>query len=190
MNNDNGNALFSSKTENWHTPKDLFNELDKEFSFDCDPCTTKENPLGCRFFYTKEQDGLKQVWFKSNFINPPYGPEIGKWLERAHKHAEYLESTSVFLLPARTDTKWFHQYCYGKPNVELRFLKGRVKFIGVEQSGYKRNSAPFPSMLVIIRPQIKLEDVITEEQAQQISEELAKIKPGDRVCSTESNTNL
>lgn len=157
MNNDQRHVLFSRKTENWQTPKELFDELDKEFNFVCDVYTTPDNPLGTRTFFTKEDDALKQFWFSSNFCNPPYGPVIAKWLERGRQHTEKLGYTTVFLLPARTDTKWFHEYCYNKPNVEIRFLKGRVKFKGVAESGYKRNSAPFPSMIVIFRPVTSLE---------------------------------
>lgn len=136
---------FSSKTNEWATPKDLFARLNDEFKFTLDPCATPENAK-CAKFFTKEDDGLKQSWEGERvFCNPPYGREIGKWVEKAHQ-SRTLTQVIVMLIPARTDTKYFHQYIYGKENVEVRFLKGRLKF------GEATNSAPFPSMLVIFRP--------------------------------------
>jgi len=136
---------FSSKTNEWATPKDLFARLNDEFKFTLDPCATPENAK-CAKFFTKEDDGLKQSWGDERvFCNPPYGREIGKWVEKAYQ-SRTLAQVIVMLIPARTDTKYFHQYIYGKENIEIRFLKGRVKF------GEATNSAPFPSMLVIFRP--------------------------------------
>ncbi len=136
---------FSSKTNEWATPKDLFARLNDEFKFTLDPCATPENAK-CAKFFTKEDDGLKQSWGDERvFCNPPYGREIGKWVEKAYQ-SRTLAQVIVMLIPARTDTKYFHQYIYGKENIEIRFLKGRLKF------GEATNSAPFPSMLVIFRP--------------------------------------
>ena len=118
---------FSSKTDKWFTPKDLYNKLNKEFKFDFDPC-----PINPKF------DGLNIKWGKRNFMNPPYGREIGKWVKKASE-----SPLTVCLLPARTDTKWFHDYILGK--AEIRFIKGRLKF------GEAVNSAPFPSMVVIFK---------------------------------------
>jgi hypothetical protein len=124
---------------------DRYREWDKEFHFNTDPCTTSDNPLGTKHFYTKEQDGLnpKNKWIPPVFINPPYGRELPKWVKRAAMEAQIGNVPIVMLIPARTDTRWFHDYIYGK--TEIRFLKGRLVF------GELKNSAPFPSMLVIFR---------------------------------------
>jgi len=129
---------YSSKSVEWGTPQFLFDLLNAEFNFTLDPCATKENAT-CRRFFTKREDGLAQNWTKERvFCNPPYGRVIGKWVE---KLATGGAAIAVGLLPARTDTRWFHTYILGK--AEIRFLKGRVKFKG------GKNSAPFPSMVVI-----------------------------------------
>lgn len=129
--------MFSSKTDLWATPQDLFDSLNREFGFYIDVCALPENAK-CPVYITPEQDGLKQEWGDSwCWMNPPYGREIGKWVAKASKH------NCVCLLPARTDTKWFHEYIYGK--AEIRFLKGRVKF------GNAKCGAPFPSMVVVFR---------------------------------------
>jgi site-specific DNA-methyltransferase (adenine-specific) len=136
---------FSSKTPEWSTPQTLFDELDKEFNFTLDPCATPENAK-CKKFFTKEHDGLKQSWRNEIvFCNPPYGREIGKWVEKAFmtNQLNLGDIPIVMLLPARTDTKYFHDYIYGKS--EIRFIKGRLKF------GDSRNSAPFPSMIVVFK---------------------------------------
>lgn len=136
------NGLFTSNTPEWPTPIDFFNKLNEEFNFNLDPCATKENTK-CSKFYTEEDDGLKQSWDGYNvFMNPPYGREISKWVKKA---SEARGGVVVCLLPARTDTKYFHEYIYNKPGVEIRFIKGRLKF------GDATNSAPFPSMVVIFR---------------------------------------
>lgn len=139
--------MFSSKTDLWATPQDFFNRLNDEFCFDVDVCASPENAK-CDIFFTKEQDGLSQSWGKNIcWCNPPYGREIGKWVKKAYISSEDEDSTVVMLLPARTDTKWFHEYIYNKS--EIRFIKGRLKF------GDSKNSAPFPSMVVVFRPQQK-----------------------------------
>lgn len=135
----NSDVMFSSKTDLWATPQELFDELNKEFHFELDVCATPENAK-CRKFYTKEQDGLAQPWTGRVRCNPPYGREIGQWVRRAF-FAAVAGATVVMLLPARTDTRWFHEYIYGK--AEVRFIRGRLKF------GDSKNSAPFPSMVVI-----------------------------------------
>jgi len=133
-------GLFTSKTDEWETPQELFDELNEEFNFTLDPCATKENAK-CDKFYTKKENGLIQDWSGERvFMNPPYGRVIGKWVKKA---SESKAEIVVCLLPARTDTKWFHDYIYHK--AEIRFLKGRIKF------GGGKNSAPFPSMIVIIK---------------------------------------
>ena len=142
--------MFSSESSEWHTPKELFHELNYYFNFDLDPCTTEDNPLNTPHFFTIKDNGLEKEWFGNVFVNPPYNKEIEKWLKKAkHELRNGFTRHVVFLLPARTDTKWFHQYIYDtkkwdfKFHVKLRFLKGRLKF------GNSKNSAPFPSMIVI-----------------------------------------
>ena len=131
--------LFSSNKEDWETPQDLFNELNKEFNFTVDVASSKENHK-CNRYYTEKDNGLKQNWDNEIvWCNPPYGRKIGDWVKKASES----KTTVVMLLPARTDTKWFHEYIYNK--AEVRFIKGRLKF------GNSVNSAPFPSMIVIFK---------------------------------------
>ena len=135
----NTELMFSSKTNEWATPQDLFDELDREFHFTLDPCATPENAK-CKKYYTQKDDGLAQDWTgETVFCNPPYGREIHKWVEKAAAS----KATTVMLIPARTDTRWFHKYIYHK--AEYRFIQGRLKF------GNSKNSAPFPSMVVVFR---------------------------------------
>lgn len=148
----NTDLMFSSKSDEWCTPLPLFKRLNKKFKFTLDPAATKENAL-CDYFYTKEDDGLLQSWDGRVFCNPPYGREISKWVAKASMSAELGESELiVMLLPARTDTKWFHSYIWDefknkpKVGVQVKFIKGRLKFNG------HKNPAPFPSMLVLFNP--------------------------------------
>lgn len=135
--------MFSSASDNWATPQELFNQLNNEFAFTLDPCASADNAK-CAQYYTKEQDGMKQNWGGQRvFCNPPYGRGIGKWVEKCSAESTKENTLCVMLLPARTDTKWFHDYIYNK--AEIRFLKGRLKF------GNSTNSAPFPSMIVIFK---------------------------------------
>lgn len=136
--------MFSSKTDDWATPQDFFDKLDAEFLFTLDACADAKNHK-CQRYYTKEENGLLQGWNGERvFCNPPYGREIGKWIEKAFKEV-YTDRCQlcVMLLPARTDTKWFHRWIYHK--AEIRFVPGRIKF------GGSKNSAPFPSMVVVFR---------------------------------------
>lgn len=131
---------FSSQTDLWATPQYLFDELNAEFRFNLDPCALPENAKCARYFMP-EIDGLKQNWLGHRvFMNPPYGREIGKWVEKA---ATCGADIVVGLLPARTDTLWFHEYILDK--AEIRFIRGRLKF------GDSLNPAPFPSMIVVWR---------------------------------------
>ena len=135
------NIHFSSATNEWETPNFLFDELDREFNFTLDPCATAKNAK-CKHFYTKADDGLSRSWKNETvFMNPPYGREIKKWMEKAYMESS-KQTTVVCLVPARTDTQWWHDYAL---QGEIRFLKGRLKF-----NGYK-NSAPFPSAIVVLR---------------------------------------
>lgn len=135
-------VMFSSKTNEWSTPQDFFDELNKEFNFTLDPCATPENAK-CEKYYTKEDDGLKQDWSgETVFCNPPYGRAIKDWVKKCYEESKKPNTTVVMLIPARTDTSYFHDYIYHKAK-EIRFIRGRLKF------GNAKNSAPFPSMVVI-----------------------------------------
>ena len=123
----------------WETPQHVFDELNQEFRFDIDVCATKENAK-CATFFSPEMDGLKQEWEGTCWMNPPYGRAIGDWVKKAYESSLKNGVTVVCLLPARTDTKWWHDYCM---KGEIRFIKGRLKFEG------GKNSAPFPSAIVI-----------------------------------------
>ena len=134
---------FSSQTPEWPTPQWLFDALDKEFGFSLDPCSTHGNAK-CVKHFTREDDGLTKSWCDEVvFMNPPYGSEIAKWMAKGHEAALYEGATVVWLVPARTDTTWWHKYAMKH---EIRFLRGRLKF------GDGKNSAPFPSALVVMRP--------------------------------------
>lgn len=134
-------VLFSSKSDEWYTPQDLFNQLDSEFHFNLDPCATPESAK-CERYFTKEQNGLTQKWGGSRvFCNPPYS-EISKWVEKAYRETREDNTLVVMLIPARTDTKYFHNYIYQRS--EIRFVKGRLSFSS-------KGTAPFPSMIVIFR---------------------------------------
>lgn len=139
----NKNLMFSSKKMDWETPQDFFDKLNVEFHFTLDPCANEQNAK-CKKFYTIEQDGLAQSWQgEIVFCNPPYGRELSKWVEKAYKESRKPNTIVVMLIPARTDTKYFHQYIYKKS--EIRFIKGRLKF------GNSTNGAPFPSMVVVMK---------------------------------------
>ena len=136
-------ALFTSKTDLWETPQDLFDELDAEFGFDLDVCALPENAK-CEHFYTPESDALWQDWRGVCWMNPPYGRQIGRWIQKAYESS--LEgATVVCLVPARTDTAWWHDYCM---KGEIRFLRGRVHFW---KDGRPIDPAPFPSAVVVFR---------------------------------------
>ena len=138
-------VCFSQKSDEWETPDWLFDELDQEFRFTLDAAASDVNHK-CDAYYTKESDGLNHPWSKSTWVNPPYGRVIRKWVEKADAECK-KGNTVVMLVPARTDTKWFHDFIYGKH--EVRFIKGRIKF-----SGHKYN-APFPCMVVVMRAEDK-----------------------------------
>lgn len=136
----NTDVMFSSKTDEWATPQEFFNNLDDEFHFTVDVCATEENAK-CNKYYTRQDDGLTQDWNgEVVWCNPPYGREMPNWIKKCAEHAE-AGGVAVMLIPARTDTKAFHEYIYGK--AEIRFVRGRLKF------GNAKNTAPFPSMVVI-----------------------------------------
>ncbi len=118
----------------WKTPKEVFDKLDSEFHFDFDPCPSNPN-----------FDGLGVEWGHSNFVNPPYGREIGKWIKKGFEEAQKGKRV-VFLIPSRTDTAWWHDYVMKAE--EIRFIRGRLRFDGSSQG------APFPSAIAVFRPGI------------------------------------
>lgn len=126
------NLHFSSLRLDWQTPTAVYKALDAEFSFDFDPCPA--NP---------DFNGLEIEWGNKNFVNPPYGRQISRWIQKGYR--EYLKGkTVVFLIPSRTDTRWWHEYIMSA--TEIRFIKGRLRF------GNAVNGAPFPSAIVIFKP--------------------------------------
>ena len=134
-------SLFSSANIEWATPQEVFDKLNEEFHFTLDPCALPSNAK-CAKFYTPSEDGLIQNWEgETVFCNPPYGKQLGSWVRKCREESWKLKTKVVMLIPARTDTKWFHEHIYNK--AEIRFIKGRLKF------GGSKNYAPFPSMIVI-----------------------------------------
>jgi site-specific DNA-methyltransferase (adenine-specific) len=135
-------GLMSSETVEWATPQAFFDELNEEFHFTLDPCSTHRNKK-CEKHYTKEDDGLSKDWSgEIVFCNPPYGREIVDWVKKCH--LESMKGTTVvMLIPARTDTSYFHDYIYRKH--EIRFVRGRLHF------NESKQGAPFPSMVVVMR---------------------------------------
>lgn len=136
---------FSSATDDWATPQATFDELDAEFHFTLDPCASDAN-YKCATYFTQADDGLAQPWAEHTvFMNPPYGRVIGSWIRKAYEESQ-LGATVVALIPARTDTAYWHDYVM---RGEIRFLRGRLKF------GDAKASAPFPSAVVVFRPQVQ-----------------------------------
>lgn len=139
----NTEVLFSSKEEKWATPQDFFDKLNEEFHFTLDAAASSDNAK-CTNYFTEEQDGLAQSWGGHTvWCNPPYCRKTGLWVKKAYEEHQRTGCTVVMLLPSRTDVRWFHDYILGK--AEIRFIKGRLKF------GGSKNSAPFPSIVVIYR---------------------------------------
>ena len=131
-------GLMSSNSDRWETPQKLFDELNQKYNFELDVCALPENAK-CENYFTPEVDGLKQDWTGVCWMNPPYGREIGKWMKKALESSRN-GATVVCLVPARTDTAWWHDYAM---KGEIEFIRGRLKF------GNSKNSAPFPSAIVV-----------------------------------------
>lgn len=131
---------FSSKTDLWATPQDFFDKYNKIYNFDLDVCATHENAK-CDRYFTKEDDGLAQEWIGVCWMNPPYGREIKHWMRKAYE-SSLKGATVVCLVPSRTDTAWFQDYAM---KGDIEFIRGRLKF------GDSKNSAPFPSAVVVFR---------------------------------------
>lgn len=166
-------GMFTSDTSEWATPQDFFDKLNAEFHFTLDPCATPENAK-CGKFYTKEQNGLAQDWTgETVFCNPPYGKEISAWVEKCYKHSLSGEC-AVMLIPSRTDTRWFHEWVYGK--AELRFVKGRLRF------NDSKGSAPFPSLVVVYRGATHDEKLPPAQLSTDLISRQAAIKALDVLC--------
>ena len=144
-------VLLSSKNTCWCTPQDFFNKLDDEFKFVLDVAAT-DTTAKCNLYYSPETDGLSQSWNCNGavFCNPPYGRSICKWVKKAYQESLLCDYPIVLLIPARTDTSYFHDYIYGKADV--RFIRGRLRF--TDAFGNKYDRAPFPSMIVIFNNKI------------------------------------
>jgi hypothetical protein len=125
-------GLFTSLRSDWKTPETLYRALDKEFHFDFDPCPVKPNA-----------DGLEIEWGNTNFVNPPYGRQISKWIQKGFYESR-KGKTVVFLVPSRTDTRWWHKFIMKAD--EIWFIEGRLRFSD------QKNTAPFPSAIAIFRP--------------------------------------
>lgn len=139
-------AHFRSDTQEWCTPRLLFAELDRRYQFTLDVCATHENAK-CDRHYTKDDDGLSQPWAPSVcWMNPPYGREIGRWMRKAYEESQ-RGATVVCLVPARTDTAWWHDYAM---RGRIQFLRGRLYF------GDGAGRAPFPSALVVFVPEVRV----------------------------------
>jgi phage N-6-adenine-methyltransferase len=128
---------FSSLTDLWPTPQSTFDALDREFGFETDVCAIASNAK-CGHYFSPEMDGLAQDWRGVCWMNPPYGRSISKWMRKAYE-SSLQGSTVVCLVPARTDTAWWHDYAMLG---EIRFIRGRLQFNGVKD-------APFPSAVVV-----------------------------------------
>lgn len=132
------NVHFSSETDLWSTPQDFFDKYNALYKFTLDVCANSDNAK-CPKFFSTEDNGLEQNWSGVCWMNPPYGREIIHWMKKAYE-SSLTGATVVCLVPARTDTKWWHEYAM---NGDIEFIRGRLKF------GDAKNSAPFPSAVVV-----------------------------------------
>jgi phage N-6-adenine-methyltransferase len=135
------NVHFSSKTDLWATPQEFFDKYNALYGFNLDVCANQDNAK-CSNFFSIEDNGLEQEWRGSCWMNPPYGREIIHWIRKAYE-SSLCGATVVCLVPARTDTKWWHEYAM---KGDIEFIKGRLKF------GNSKNSAPFPSAVIVFAP--------------------------------------
>lgn len=139
-----GAAAMTSDRCEWETPRDLFDRLDAFWHFDLDAASSDGNAL-CVDHYTRETDGLAHSWAgRRVWCNPPYGRDVARWVEKAYRETRDGKTLVVMLIPARTDTRWFHEWIYHKAD-DVKFIRGRLKYT---LGGVAQNSAPFPSMLV------------------------------------------
>lgn len=139
------NVHFRSSTDMWETPQAFFDIWNAKYNFELDVCATPDNAK-CSRYFTEAQDGLLQEWRGVCWMNPPYGKQIIKWMKKAYESAREGNATVVCLVPARTDTKWWHDYAM---KGDITFIRGRLKF------GNSKNSAPFPSAIVVFKQAIR-----------------------------------
>lgn len=137
-------VMFSSKTNEWATPQDFFDMLNTTYGpFTLDAAASDDN-YKVATYYTQADDSLSQNWGDNVvFLNPPYGRDLKHWVRKAYLEGQKDNTTVVMLIPARTDTKYWHDYAMKAD--EIRFVRGRIKF------GAGTNSAPFPSAVVVFR---------------------------------------
>jgi phage N-6-adenine-methyltransferase len=157
MNKKTQETMFSSKSAEWETPQDFFDRLNQTHDFTLDPCSTPENTK-CVKHYTRVQDGLSRDWGGHNvFVNPPYGREMKKWVKKAFEESQKPDTTVVMLIPARTDTRYWHDYCM-KADL-IYFVKGRLHFKNKVIADYtgktKTSPAPFPSAVIVFKGKAK-----------------------------------
>lgn len=141
----NTDLMFSSATDDWATPQDFFDKLNREFRFETDVCASHGNAK-CANYFDKEKDGLSQSWIGTCWMNPPYGRGIDKWMRKAFESSRKNGATIVCLVPARTDTRWWHDFA---TKGEIYFVPGRLKF------GNAKSNAPFPCAVVTFRPTVE-----------------------------------
>lgn len=146
---------YMSESNEWATPQDFFDKLNKEFNFTLDPCSTKENAK-CSKFYTIKENGLKQSWEgETVFVNPPYGRKIKDWVKKSYEESLKEDTIVVMLIPSRTDTLYWHEWIFPYAS-EILFVKGRLKF------GDGKGSAPFPSAVIVFGTEKKHEYKVIE----------------------------
>jgi len=133
-------GMFTSGTDEWETPQELFDAVNGIFHFTLDVCATSTNAK-CRRYFTKVDNGLVQTWSGVCWMNPLYGREISLWVRKAYESSREAGTVVVCLLPARTDTRWWHDYVIAHTSLIL-FIRGRLRFSG-------KGPAPFPSALVV-----------------------------------------
>lgn len=174
-------GLFTSRTEEWETPEYVFLSLNKEFDFQVDVCATSENAK-CKIYFDKSVDGLKREWspFKC-WMNPPYGRDIAKWMKKAFNESQ-RGALVVCLIPSRTDTKWWHDWVM--KSSEIRFVSGRISF------GNSKNSAPFPSCIVIYFPELDNPHKLSVPVIKSVSFDKSKKKMKFLLPSISDNDNL
>jgi len=151
-------ALFSSQSSDWETPPAIYAALDRRYHFTLDVCASPETAK-CARYYDQATDGLAQPWNGRVWCNPPYGRGVGNWLAKGHDELDtHICELAVFLLPARTDTQWFHAYLWDgsahhpRTGVSIEFMAGRLRFVG------GASSAPFPSMIACLRSENSQKD--------------------------------
>lgn len=149
--------MVSSKSNEWETPQDFFDELNKEFNFTLDPCTNNHNHK-CQKFFTIEDDGLKQDWSKDIvFMNPPYGGHTGDWIKKAWEESQ-KGATVVCLIVSSTDRSYWHDYIFPYAK-QIRFIRGRLRF------GNAQSTAPFASAVVIFSPNEYKEKIVYMDES-------------------------